>query len=182
VRLAVALLALGEIVEAIAQRRPLDALEHAERPADARLAELVDRDDRRVLQLREDPRLGGHPALEQVAHPGGQIVAFDLGGTFIDIGVKILEDANGRFLTVGISNSAPVPFAILWPQVSNGVFTATLSGGNTNRGYVIEVGPNLSNWTALLTVSNVSGQVIFSDTNAPPPVGVSRGYRVRLLP
>ena len=42
---------------------------------------------------------------------GGQIVAFDLGGTFIDIGVKILEDANGRFLTVGISNSAPVPFA-----------------------------------------------------------------------
>jgi len=73
--LPVAGLGVRQLVEPVAQRDPVDALEHAERPADARLAELVDRDDRRVLQLREDPRLGADPPLEQLAHARRQVVA-----------------------------------------------------------------------------------------------------------
>ena len=81
-----------------------------------------------------------------------------------------------------VRDSLPQPFSILWPRVSNGVFTATLAGGNPNRSYAIEVAPNLTNWTTLLIVSNLTGAVIFTDTNPPPALGTSRGYRARLLP
>jgi len=60
---------------AVAQRDAVDALEARRTPADGRLAELVDRDDRRVLELREDPRLRGDTALEHVGHAARQVVA-----------------------------------------------------------------------------------------------------------
>ncbi len=81
-----------------------------------------------------------------------------------------------------VRDSLPLPFSILRPRLSNGVFSATLAGGSTNRSYAIEVAPNLTNWTTLLTVSNLSGEVSFTDTNSLPPTSISRGYRARLVP
>src|SRR3954462_13648687 len=37
---------------------------------------------------------------------GGQIVPFDLGGGMLDAAVKVLQDAEGRFLVVGFSSTA----------------------------------------------------------------------------
>jgi uncharacterized delta-60 repeat protein len=39
---------------------------------------------------------------------GGQIVPFDLGGDMLDLAVKVLQDAEGRFLVVGFSSGAVV--------------------------------------------------------------------------
>ena len=68
-RLALGELGVRQLVELLAQRLAIDLLEHAERPAHGGLAEPVDLDDRRVLQLGQDLGLGGDPALEQVGHP-----------------------------------------------------------------------------------------------------------------
>ena len=80
-------------------------------------------------------------------------------------------------LTVRLPQS---PATILSPRVSNGVFTATLAG-DSNRTYMIETSANLTNWMDLLTVSNATGQVTFTDTNVPS-AGTFRGYRARSLP
>jgi len=41
---------------------------------------------------------------------GGQIIAFDLGAANTDLGVKIIEDAQGRFVIAGFSSAATTPF------------------------------------------------------------------------
>ena len=41
---------------------------------------------------------------------GGQIVAFDLGNANTDLGVKIVEDAQGRFVVGGFSSAAVAPY------------------------------------------------------------------------
>jgi hypothetical protein len=83
-------------------------------------------------------------------------------------------------LTV-IGSTPAVPPLLVNARVTNGVFTAVLSGESTNRSYAIEVSTNLTSWAALTTVSNATGQVSFTDTNVPP-VGTMRAYRARLLP
>jgi len=75
----------------------------------------------------------------------------------------------------------PIQPTIITPRLTSGVFSAVLSGGNTNRNYYIEVSVNLTNWVQLVTVFNATGQVSFSDTNVPPP-GTLRAYRARLAP
>ena len=90
--------------------------------------------------------------------------------------------------SLGVTNSPAAVLTVLVrpflvsPQMTNGVFKLTLSGGNTNRSYYIDVSTNLAvtNWTVLAAVTNVSGQILFTDTNVPG--AFSRFYRARLAP
>jgi PKD repeat protein len=72
------------------------------------------------------------------------------------------------------------PPVLLDPQIlSNGYFNFTLSG-NAGVAYAVEASTDLSNWNTVLIVTNITGQVSFTETNAP---GDSfRVYRARLLP
>lgn len=89
---------------------------------------------------------------------------------------------------IGATNSPAAVLTVLAPpflvspQMTNGLFKLILSGGNTNRSYYIDVSTNLAvtNWMVLATVTNVSGQVLFTDTNAATTS--SRFYRARLAP
>ncbi len=72
------------------------------------------------------------------------------------------------------------PPTLLYPHLnSNGQFNFIVSG-STGYNYAIEQSTNFSNWTTLRTLTNVSGEVQFSDTNLP--VSPFRAYRARLVP
>jgi len=73
--------------------------------------------------------------------------------------------------------SAPRLLSPAW--TSNGVFTFTLNG-NAGFNYAIEATTNLRAWSPIQTVSNASGQILFTETNlsAYP----FRAYRARLIP
>ena len=72
--------------------------------------------------------------------------------------------------------SNPVLFS---PRLTNGNFTFVLSG-NPGNNYEIQTTTNFSNWSAIATLTNATGQTAFSETNLPP--SPSRAYRARLLP
>lgn len=42
---------------------------------------------------------------------GGQVIAFDLAAEGTDLGIKIIEDAQGRFVVVGISSASTAPYS-----------------------------------------------------------------------
>jgi PKD repeat protein len=71
------------------------------------------------------------------------------------------------------------PAFALQPAASNGVFTFTLSG-SAGFYYVIEASSNLTTWFPLATLSNSTGQIPFSETNAS--AFRFRAYRARLVP
>jgi hypothetical protein len=87
--------------------------------------------------------------------------------------------------TIGSVTSSPAqlivtnPYSLRVVSRTTNVFTATLTGGPTNRGYEIQVTTNFTEgWVPLKTVSNITGSVQWSDTNSAP----RRNYRARLLP
>jgi uncharacterized delta-60 repeat protein len=51
---------------------------------------------------------------------GGQIVPFDIGQTFGDVAVKIVQDAQGRFIVVGFSTTASTQTTALLRLTSDG--------------------------------------------------------------
>jgi hypothetical protein len=97
-----------------------------------------------------------------------------------DVRISNTYGAVTSAVAVLVVRSGQLDATILSPFVSNGVFTATLSG-QSNRNYMIERSSTLTNWSDFATVSNVAGRVTFSDST-PPTNGVFRGYRARLLP
>jgi len=61
---------------------------------------------------------------------GGLVIPFDLGAAFADIGVKVIRDAQGRFLMVGISNGSVAPFtASLVRVTASGQLDPTFGNG-----------------------------------------------------
>jgi purine nucleoside phosphorylase len=86
---------------------------------------------------------------------------------------------------VGATNSAAVLTVISQPALGlpcmngDGTFSFMLSG-DLGCNYVIEVTTDWVSWTALTTLSNATGQVPFTDTNAPG--SAVSFYRARLLP
>jgi hypothetical protein len=72
------------------------------------------------------------------------------------------------------------PPVLLTPHIlSNGYFNFNLSG-NTGLAYAVETTTNMSNWNSVAIVTNLTGQVSFTETNAPGER--FRAFRVRLLP
>jgi PKD repeat protein len=88
---------------------------------------------------------------------------------------------------LGSVTSALVPLVLISqpPQLlapgwlSNGAFSFTLKA-DTGFNYLVEATTNLSTWSPVATVSNATGQVLFTETNisAYP----FRAYRARLIP
>ena len=89
-RPAVLFLGFGQLGQHLAQRSPLDPLEHAERRPLVALAELVDGDDRRVLQASQHQRLAAQPDLELAPGLRVERMAVDV------VGARVLEDHVAR--------------------------------------------------------------------------------------
>jgi hypothetical protein len=98
-----------------------------------------------------------------------------------DVGPYSVVVAN----TAGAVTSAPVTLTLvnapilLAPHLNNGVFSFTLSG-SSGFSYLVEATTNWSNWMGVATLTNVTGQVPFSQTNTA--AWPFRAYRARLLP
>lgn len=61
---------------------------------------------------------------------GGQIIPFDLGGGLGDLAVKVIQDAQGRFVVVGFSNAAAVPATTTMVRLKpDGSFDSTFGVG-----------------------------------------------------
>jgi len=73
----------------------------------------------------------------------------------------------------------PPPVLRAGPAPTNGVFQLTLSGQRGQK-YLIEQSSNCRNWTTLTTVSNITGQVQFSDSNTSG--AKFRFYRAQVAP
>jgi PKD repeat protein len=70
--------------------------------------------------------------------------------------------------------------ALLSPhRATNGSFTFTLAG-NAGFNYAIEVTTNFSNWLTVTTLTNSTGQVLFTDTNSASLR--LRAFRAKLIP
>ncbi len=68
---------------------------------------------------------------------------------------------------------------LLNPHFGSGAFQFTLSG-NTGRNYLIEQGTEFTNWSGVTTVTNVSGQVLFSQPDATS--NFFQMFRAKLVP
>ena len=129
--------------------------------------------------------LSGVAALQNVGAPTNvtfRIVNYGGGssGTWyvFDVASTSAPDL-GLVGTVSSNLQVPAQPVLLNPVVTNQVFTFTLSG-TPGFNYGIESSTNLINWTLAGTVSNSTGQVGFSETNA---VGtLLKVYRAHLLP
>ena len=91
------------------------------------------------------------------------------GLTLGDAGIYTVEVGN----VAGSVTSLPITLTVLTPPVltsptlsSNHVFQFTLSG-YAGSNYVIEASSNLTSWFPMMTLSNVTGQVQFFESNAP---------------
>jgi len=60
---------------------------------------------------------------------GGQIVPFDLGGGFTDLGVEVVQDAEGRFLAVGFSSTDTAATTTMLRLRADGSFDPTFGVG-----------------------------------------------------
>jgi len=120
----------------------------------------------------------------------GTNVAGATGSTYTRSNVQLADVGNYDVLIANSSGSVTSALAALVlvsrPQLlspalvaSNHAFTFVLSG-STGFNYVVESTTNLSSWTPLATVSNPSGQLLFTDTNHS--VYPFRAYRARLIP
>lgn len=79
------------------------------------------------------------------------------------------------YLSVQLANAQPV---FVSPRINGPGFQSELQGV-AGRNYAILWSTNLTSWNSLLTLSNITGTVTFS--NAPAPEGI-RFYRAALLP
>jgi hypothetical protein len=78
-----------------------------------------------------------------------------------------------------VANSV-VPLEVVYPEfrlrgatpLPNGAFLFTLTGA-TGRVYAIETSADLSNWSALATLTNQTGNLLFTN---PPSPNTSRSY------
>jgi hypothetical protein len=96
-------------------------------------------------------------------------------GSYDVIIANSVGSATSRVATLTVGSA--IPLTLVNPRRSNNVFSAVLTGGTTGRGYSIEVSTNLDTWAPLTTVSNITGEVSFTDTNPAP----RRTYRARML-
>jgi hypothetical protein len=97
---------------------------------------------------------------------GNPAAPLDADGTRADMGVFAFE-------------RTPNPPQLLSPRIgSSGLFELTLSG-DSNRVYSIDASPDFTNWTSVGLLTNTTGTVQWTDTNA---ISGLRFYRGRLVP
>src|SRR5262249_11189259 len=93
--------------------------------------------------------------------------------------VVVNNSAGSKTSAVASLNLVNRPI-LLGPRIgTNGNFSFTLSG-STGYPYLIEASTNLSNWVAVGTITNLTGQASFTTTNAGSYW--QRVFRAKLLP
>lgn len=92
----------------------------------------------------------------------------------------LVNNTGGAALSsAAVLNVALRPVLVSPHFIGGQIFQFTLVG-ETGRDYAIEASSNLSNWSVVTTVNNVTGQVQFTQTNGLSPS--LRCFRARLLP
>jgi len=92
----------------------------------------------------------------------------------------VVSNAGGTITSSVATLTIFLPPMLISPQVNSNETFGFILSGNAGYNYLIETSTNLSNWTVLTTLSNASGEVLFTDTNslALP----FRAYRAQLIP
>jgi PKD repeat protein len=97
-------------------------------------------------------------------------------GPYLVVITNSLGSVTSSVASLSVANNRPT---LLWPHLSNGNFGFVISG-NAGDNYVVEGSTNLSNWASIITLSNATGQVPFTESNVWVYPG--RAYRARLIP